>query len=131
MKKYRDGATTQWHTLLVMGSLAAAMQVSVAQTSPSTVKKNVLVQAQPLAVNKDAAIQEALSPRFSSLSPKKVQAPPRPLGSDKVVIGVGLNPPELKRQKMAHSASKIVKKDPTRDDSLDVIIVSPLPQKKK
>ena len=77
MKKYRDGATTQWRTLLVMGSLAAAMQVSVAQTSPSTVKKNVLVQAQPLAVNKDAAVQEALSPRFSSLSLKKVQAPPK------------------------------------------------------
>lgn len=126
MEKYRNGATTHWRTLLVVGSLAAAMQVSVAQTKLVAVDTKASIAAQPLAVNNDAAVREALSPRPGKLPVSKVQAPPRPLGSDKVVIGVGLNPPELKRQKMAHSAAKIVKKDPTRNDSLDAIAL-PLP----
>ena len=121
MKKYRDGATTHWRTLLVVGGLTAAMQVSVAQTKPLSVGMDASVQELPLSQTLDLSGQSA--PARLANAVRKVKAPPRPPGSDKVVVGVGLNPVELKRQKMAHSAEKMIKKDPTRDDSLDLMPV--------
>ena len=50
-----------------------------------------------------------------------VKAPPLPLGSDKVVVEVGLSPDEVSRQKRAHKHSKLEKKDHTRDDTLDAL----------
>lgn len=45
-----------------------------------------------------------------------VQAPPRPPGSDQVVVDAGVNPDEVQRQKRAHSHSRLTKKDLTRND---------------
>ena len=50
-----------------------------------------------------------------------VKAPPLPPGSDKVRVEAGVTPEESSRQKRAHKHSKLEKKDPTRDDSLDVL----------
>ena len=48
-----------------------------------------------------------------------VQAPPLPPGSSLVRAEPGLSPEEIKRHKRAHAHSKLEKKDPTRDDSVD------------
>lgn len=48
-----------------------------------------------------------------------VQAPPLPPGSSMVRVEAGLSPDEVSRQKRAHKHSKLEKKDPTRDDTLD------------
>ena len=133
MEKNSNGVMAKLPALLVMGGLAMAMQVSVAQT-----RFVPAVQTQPLNVGEDAGVREqaassaaasrtsqiqASSSAVARLAPANaVKAPPRPIASDKVVIGVGLNPVELKRQKKAHSSDKIVKKDPTRDDSLPVLV---------
>lgn len=50
-----------------------------------------------------------------------VTAPPLPPGSDKVRVEAGVTPDEVLRQKRAHKHSKLEKKDPTRDDSLDAL----------
>lgn len=138
MKNNSNGVIAKLPALLVMGGLAMAMQVSVAQT-----RFLPALQTQPLSVGEDAGVREqpasstavsrtsqiqAPTSSAARLAPSNVvKAPPRPLASDKVVIGVGLNPVELKRQKKAHNADKVVKKDPTRDDSLPV---RPSPVKK-
>ncbi|MEO5606344.1 MAG: hypothetical protein ABIR13_01985 [Polaromonas sp.] len=126
MKKYSNGVMARLPALLVMGSLTMAMQVSAAQTQPLDVGEDSAVREQPAS---SAAAKNSQSQASESLAPSNsaVKAPPRPIASDKVVIGVGLNPVELKRQHKAHSADKIVKKDPTRDDSIDA---PPSPPKK-
>jgi len=56
-----------------------------------------------------------------------VKAPPLPPGSDKVRVEAGVNPDEVTRQQRAHKHSKLEKKDPTRDDSLDALPEPPAP----
>ncbi|MEO6319686.1 MAG: hypothetical protein ABIO73_03585 [Polaromonas sp.] len=58
-----------------------------------------------------------------------VKAPPLPPGSDKVRVEAGLSPEEVARQTRAHKHSKLEKKDPTRDDSLDALPAPPAPGK--
>ncbi len=118
MKKYSNGVMARLPALLVMGSLTMAMQVSAAQTQPLDVGEDSGVREQP-ASNAAAKTSQPQDSARLAPSDSTVKAPPRPIASDKVVIGVGLNPVELKRQQKAHSADKIVKKDPTRDDSID------------
>ncbi len=48
-----------------------------------------------------------------------VQAPPLPPGSDLIRVEAGLSPDEVMRHKRAHKHSRLEKKDPTRDDTLD------------
>jgi len=48
-----------------------------------------------------------------------VTPPSRPLGSDQVQVGAGLNPDEVKRHERAYKHSRLEKKDYTRDDTLD------------
>ncbi|MDB5868349.1 MAG: hypothetical protein JWP96_681 [Polaromonas sp.] len=60
-----------------------------------------------------------------------VQAPPRPPGSDQVVVEAGVNPEEVTRQKRAHNHSKLAKKDHTRDDTRDVLLDPKGPKKPK
>lgn len=50
-----------------------------------------------------------------------VMAPPLPPGSEKIVIEAGVSPEEVGRHKRAHKHSKLEKKDPTRDDTLDLL----------
>ena len=50
-----------------------------------------------------------------------VKAPPLPGGSEKLRVEAGVTPEEVSRQKRAHNHSKLVKKDFTRDDTLDVV----------
>ena len=95
--------------ILLLGSFAVAMSTTVvqAQSFPP-------VQETAMDVQSSGVLNRAVQARPST----KVQAPPRPLGSDKVTVAVGLNPLEIDREKRAHSHSKLVKKDFTRDDTL-------------
>ena len=56
-----------------------------------------------------------------------VKAPPLPPGSAMIRPDAGVSPVEVMRQKRAHKHSKLEKKDPTRDDSLDAITNPPVP----
>ena len=60
-----------------------------------------------------------------------VKAPPLPPGSALVRVEAGVSPEEVTRQKRAHKHSKLEKKDPTRDDSLDALPEPPAPGKPK
>ncbi|CAN5157116.1 hypothetical protein BH10PSE16_BH10PSE16_25890 [soil metagenome] len=62
-----------------------------------------------------------------ALQAAAVQAPPRPPGSDRVIVEAGMSPKEVLRQKRAHNHSRQGKKDFTRDDTLDVHPVFKLP----
>ena len=55
----------------------------------------------------------------------------RPPGSAMIQPDAGVSPAEVMRQKRAHKHSKLEKKDPTRDDSLDAITNPPVPVKPK
>ena len=126
MKNKSKGVMAGLPALLLAGSFTVAMQPAMAQTQPLEVGEDSGIREQPAS---SAAAKTSQSPASARLAPSAsaIKAPPRPIGSDKVVIGAGLNPDEIKRQKQAHSGAKIVKKDPTRDDSVDV----PSPPKKK
>ncbi|MDB5742402.1 MAG: hypothetical protein JWR68_717 [Polaromonas sp.] len=58
-----------------------------------------------------------------TLSP--VKAPPLPPGSEKVRVEAGVTVEEVDRQKRAHKHSRLEKKDPTRDDTLDALPSDP------
>ena len=60
-----------------------------------------------------------------------VKPPPLPPGSAMIQPDAGVSPAEVMRQKRAHKHSKLEKKDPTRDDSLDAITNPPVPVKPK
>ncbi|MGV8804762.1 MAG: hypothetical protein ACWA6Y_07355 [Polaromonas sp.] len=126
MKNKSKCAMAGLPALLLVGSLMGAMQPAMAQTQSLDVGEDSGVREQPAS---SAAAKTSQSQASARLAPSvsAVKAPPRPKGSDQVIIGAGLNPLEIKRQKRAHNASKIVKKDPTRDDSVD----APTPPKKK
>ena len=49
----------------------------------------------------------------------EVQPPPRPPGSNTVLVEAGMDPREVSRQKGAHQHSRLEKKDFTRDDTRD------------
>ncbi len=60
-----------------------------------------------------------------------VKAPPLPPGSAMIRPDAGVSPVEVMRQERAHKHSKLEKKDPTHDDSLDAITNPPVPVKPK
>ena len=61
----------------------------------------------------------AASSFFVAAQAVAVQAPPRPPGSDRVLVEVGMNPMEVSRQKSAHNHARGARKDFTHDDTLD------------
>lgn len=65
---------------------------------------------------------------FAMAAHAAVKAPPLPPGSEKIRIEAGVSPDEVGRHKRAHKHSKLEKKDPTRDDTLDAL---PDPKKPK
>ena len=97
--------------ILSISGFAMAMQATVVQA-----------QSFPPVVDKAEEAQSAgVVGRAAQLRPvnvNKVKAPPRPPGSENVVVHVGMNPLEVQRQKRAHAPSKLEKKDHTRDDTL-------------
>ena len=133
MKNKSKGVMVGLQALLLAGSFTVAMSPAMAQTQALDVGEDAGVREQPAPSAAAARTKKIQAPASVSTAARPapsvgaVKAPPRPIASDKVVIGVGLNPVELKRQKKAHSSDKIVKKDPTRDDSLPV---KPSPVKK-
>ena len=136
MKNKSKGVMASLSALLLAGSFTVVMQPAMAQTQALDVGEDSGVREQPAPSTAAARTSQIQAPASVSadarLAPSvsAVKAPPRPKGSDKVVIGAGLNPVEIKRQKQAHSGAKIVKKDPTRDDSLPVSTVPTKPVKK-
>lgn len=84
----------------------------------------VLVSRMPLifALGSFAMAVHAASP---------VKAPPLPPNSAMVRVEGGLSPDEVGRQQRAHKHSKLEKKDPTRDDSLDALPEPPASGKPK
>jgi len=71
----------------------------------------------------------AASSFFMAAQAVAVQAPPRPPGSDKVRVEVGMDPLEVSRQKSAHNHSRGGRKDFTHDDTRDAQPDSPPPRK--
>lgn len=97
--------------ILSISGCVVAMQTTVVQAQPFPPVVDTAEEAQSAGVLGRAA---PLRP----VNVNKVKAPPRPPGSENVVLHVGMNPLEVQRQKRAHAPSKLEKKDFTRDDTL-------------